>query len=397
MKKIECSIATIKSLHAMSISGSDDVDEIDENIEINENDIAETVMSTSDEDFENLSPEDFEEALGDDIEEESKDEVNEDEPEVSAEKDGSEQTEDEDESEYDQPTDNSEDDNDDSENEDEEDNEYKKVYSQLFGAPIKASGREVKLRDADHARNLIEMGVDYNKKMQRMRPHMQALKTLEKEGLLDDVDQLNLLLEAKDGNQEAIKKLISQADIDVMDIADDDYNTAGDYQAGNRMVSEQEIAIGEVLSAIENSPKYNDTIDVMQNVFDQKSREIISDNPNYITALNQDIESGVYNSVMDTIQYKRDMNQVPAGVSDIELYISTVSELAKQEQSATTVEQSIEPTTITRRSSQASKKRKAGMSGSRGARKKKEPNFDPMDALSMSDDDFDKRFGDQLL
>ena len=387
MKQIEYSFAAIKSLNVLSIAGSDDdIEEIDDDIEVEEDVIAETVMSTSDEDFEQLSPEDFEEALGDDDEEESEDEVNEEEESESADEDGSEQTEEEEDPEDDQPTDSHDND------------QYKKTYDQLFGEPIKASGREVKLRDASHARNLIQLGVDYNKKMQHMRPHQQTLKTLEKEGLLDDTEQLNLLLEAKQGNPAAIKKLISQANIDMLDIAsDEEEENHQDYTPQNHMVSEQEVAIGEALSAIKESPKYNDTIEVMSNVLDQKSREIISDNPNYITALNSDMESGVYNTVMDTIQYKRDMNQVPAGISDIELYISTVSELAKQEQSTATVEQSVEPTTTTRRSSQASKKRKAGMSGSRGARKKKEPNFDPMDTLSMSDDDFDKRFGDKLL
>ena len=397
MKKIEYSISTIKSLHAISLAGSEEeIVEIDDEDEtqLDESDIAETVMSTSDEDFEKLSPEDFEEALsdgkdlGDGDEEESEEEVNEEEEPTSAEEGETEQTETEDETAGDQPIDNSED-----------TAPYEETYKQLFGEPIRASGREVKLRDANHARNLIEMGVDYNKKMQNMRPHMQTLKTLEKEGLLGDTEQLNLLLEARQGNPDAIKKLISQANIDVLDIADDDEN-AGSYTPGNHMVSEQEVAVGEALSAIKQSPKYNDTIDVMQNVFDQKSREIISDNPEYIASLNSDIERGVYDQVMEAVQYKKDIRAVPTGMSDIELYIATVQEMSRnQHQSETTAAPTAqpEPTQINRRSTGASRKRKAAMSGSRVARKKKEPNFDPMDTLSMADDAFEKQFGDQLL
>lgn len=385
MKKIEYSFAAIKSLNVMSSAGSEDeeIEDQDGDIDIEDSQIAETVMSTSDEDFENLTPEDFEEALGDDEGEEPEPEVNEEEEPETAEEGEPEQTEGDEENTGDQPIDSS-------------DNEmYASTYKQLFGEPIKASGREVKLRDAEHARNLVQLGVDYNKKMQNMRPHMQALKTLEKEGLLGDNEQLNLLLEAKDGNPEAIKKLISQANIDILDISDDDAN-AKDYRPQDRMVSEQEVAIGDALSAIKESPKYGDTINVMQQVFDQKSREIISDNPNYITALNQDIESGVYDNVMEAVQYKRDMRAVPAGMSDIELYIATVQEMAQAQTPAPTPPAQPEPAPINRRSTESSRKRKAGMSGSRVSRKKKEQNFDPMDALGMSDDDFDKQFGDQL-
>lgn len=390
MRQIEYSFAAIKSLSVNSTSGSEDEDivEIDDEDEaqIGEEEIAETVMSVSDEDFEQLDPSDFAEALGDDNEEEGDTEADEEEPADSADDDGSEQAEEDPKSENDQPID----------DEESIDPAHEAAYKELFGQPIKASGRNVNLRDAEHARSLIQLGVDYNKKMQHMRPHQQTLKTLEKEGLLNDTEQLNLLLEAKQGNPNAIRKLISQANIDVLDIADDE--DGGAYTPQNHMVSAEEVAISEALSAIKGSDKYDDTINVMSNVFDQKSREVISDNPNYITALNSDIESGVYDNVMEAVNYRKDIGAVPTGMSDIELYISTVQEMSAAEaNNPTPSDEQPEPAPVNRRSTGASRKRKAAMSGSRGARKKKEPNFDPMDALGMSDDAFEKQFGDQLL
>ena len=409
MHKIEYSIAAIMSLGVMSSSGSEIAEEIEESGE--EENAPESIMAISDDEFEKLSPEDFgeelgdksdehqdtdredeeEESLGDAAEEDPDSEATEDETEPAAEGDDSEQAEDDGESEGEQP----ETDNEDIET-------YKQVYQELFGQPIKASGREVKLRDAVQARNLIEMGVDYNKKMQYMKPHMQTLKTLEKEGLLGDIEQLNLLLEAKQGKPEAIKKLLAQAEIDVLDIADDEI-PGSEYRPGNHLVSEKEVEISEALSAIKESPKYNETIDVMTNRLDPKSREVLSDNPQFITALNKDIETGVYDEIMEMVQYKKDTRQAPIGASDIELYIQTVQELAMQEQQAQ--QQGTVPVENTqqvsqqpkRQSSGASRKRKQAMSSTRSAKPKKKEEFDPMKALSMSDEEFMKRFGDPLL
>lgn len=406
MHKIEYSIAAIMSLQTVSSSGSEEevIDDVEnEDIPLEEGDIAETVMSISDDDFEKLSPEDFEKALGEESDESETEEetlgddgeeneeletTDEEEPEA-ADEGESPQAEGESDSDSDQP------------GEDAEPVEaYKEVYEELFNKPIKASGREVKLRDAVQARNLIEMGVDYNKKMQYMKPHMQTLKTLEKEGLLGDIEQLNLLLEAKQGKPEAIKKLIDQAQIDVMDIADDEVQGQA-YRPQNHLVSEQEVAIEEALSAIQQSPKYQETIDVMANHLDPKSREVISDNPQYITALNQDIETGVYNEIMDIVQYKKDTRQVPVGASDIELYIHTVQELAMQEQQnqqqPPVQSGSQQPAQRQQAPSGASRKRKQAMSSSRSANKKPKKEFDPMDALGLSDEEFMKRFGDPLL
>ena len=296
---------------------------------------ADVILSTSDEDFEKLSPEDFEKALtgetedvsdtdvgdtlGDDDEEDDDSEVNEDEPTDTAEEDGSEQTEDDLDSDGDQP------------NEDEPTKTYdvkqmEEAYDLLFGNPIKASGREVQIRNPEHAKNFIEMGIDYNKKMQSMRPHLKTLKTLEKEGLLDDVEKLNLLLEVKHGNKDALKRLIAESDIDPLDLADEEVIEAGrNYKPENHMMSDKEVQVEEALNAIADTDTQQRTLDIVTKEFDDNSKRIITDNPSYIVAINDDVASGVFDHVMDAVQYKRDMKLAPPGISDMELYIQTAT------------------------------------------------------------------------
>ena len=138
---------------------------------------------------------------------------------------------------------------------------------------------------------------------------------------------------------------------------------------------------------------------VMSNTFDTKSKEIISENPQYITALNADIESGLYKNVMEMVQYQRDVKAIPDNVSDIEAYIGTVQQMARQEQSGAQSQQQAQnkQQSTANPNSGTSRKRRVGMSGNRATSKKKEQKYDPMQIMEMSDDDFDKKFGGKLL
>jgi hypothetical protein len=182
----------------------------------------------------------------------------------------------------------------------------------------------------------------------------------------------------------------------MLDLADDE--DGSQYKADNHMVSEQEVEIEQAFSAIRGTPSYTRTVDVMTNNFDKKSQEIMSKNPQYIQSLNSDIETGIYDQVMEMVQYQRDVRAIPDHMSDIEAYIGTVQQLAAQEANTVTPEPSTqEHPDNTRRSEGASRKRKTAMSGSRGGSKKKEQTFDPLAAMEMSDDEFMKQYGNKIL
>jgi len=387
------------SLYVNSTSGSDSDDIIEEDEVVDEGEFNDA-LSMSDDDFEKLEEEDFneegnedeDEDLGNETEDESEDDANEEEPTDSADDDGSEQAEEEDESEEDQP-------NEEGNEANNADNEkaINDAFELLYGTPIKASGREVQLRNPEHADRFIKMGIDYNKKMHSMKPHLATLKTLEKRGLLDGdkVERLNLLLEAESGNKDALKRLIAESDIDPLDLADEEVIEEGkNYQPQNHVVSEAEVEIEEALNSIEGSPSQAKTLDVMTKQFDAKSRQIISENPRYIVALNDDIESGIYDQVMETAQYRRDMGQVNSSVSDMELYLSIVQE-ASQAQNQHTQPRS-EQTKPNKPSNGPSKRRRTAMGGSKSSRKPVKKEYDPMEVMSMSDENFEKEFGADL-
>lgn len=400
MKKIEFSVAAIMSLSSISTSAADE-----ENKEVEpEEEQLDAALEMSDEEFEKMTDDEFEALdneteteqeesnLGDEeTEEEETEAANEEEEQPNAEGGSEDESEEESETEDKQPS-------------DEEllanSKVYEETYNALFGSPVKGGGREVQVRNAEHARNLMEMGIDYSKKMEHMKPHMRALRTLEKEGLLENEDMFNLLLEAKQGNPDAIKRLIGDNKLDAFELSPEE--GAETYKPQNQLASQEEVNVNNALQQIRQSPAYEETLDVMTKTFDSKSKEILSENPSYITSLNQDIESGVYKKVMEAVQYQRDMKMIPEGTSDIEAYIGTVKQIAQYEQQQYAAQQSpakVDPVeapdnTTSKRSTEESRKRKTGMSTSRSSKKKKEPNYDP---LSMSDEDFMKMDGMSLL
>jgi len=408
MYQIELSIPYTMSLLVNSSTGSEESEEIENEEEENEEEGNEEIdaLAMSDEDFEKLSEEDFlkdgstdnsknedeDESLGDDDNEENdSDSANGQEATPAAASDGSGDAEEDNDSSKNQP-------NESTENQPVDNKAYQEAFELLYGNPIKASGREVQLRNPEHAMNFIEMGIDYNKKMHSMKPHLKTLKTLEKEGLLDDAETLNLLLEVKHGNKDALKRFIAESDIDPLDLADDEVIESGrNYQPQNHMMSDQEVEIEEALNSIKDSKSNQRTIDVMTKEFDAQSRQVISENPRYIVALNEDIESGVYDQVMEAVQYKKDMRQVPPGISDMELYINTVQELSSQQPPAQPAPAQNEQTKPNNKSSGSSRRRKVAMSGSKSSNKPKKREYDPMEILSMDDEKFMKEMGMDAL
>ncbi len=270
--------------------------------------------------------------------------------------------------------------------------DYKAEFDRLFG-PIKAGGKTVKMKNVDQIINRIQMGEDYFNKMHEMRPHTKILRTLEKAGILGKEDDINFMLDLYSKKPEAIKKLIADSKIDIVDLADDEQlEQSKQYQPENHIMSDDEVAISEAIQSISGSEKYDETMSVMFDKFDSKSREIISSNPDFIGSLNSDIETGIYAQVMEEVKYGREMGYIPRGTSDIEAYIGTVRQLADQE------EKSNEPIRNQPAKRQTvDKAKRNAMSTPKGGSGKKKKDFNPMDILGMSDEAFDKQFGSSLL
>lgn len=192
--------------------------------------------------------------------------------------------------------------------------DHKAEYKRLM-EPFKAAKRMVTVGSVDDARRLMQQGVDYSRKMELMKPHLRALRTLEKAELLDP-DRINFLIDLHKKDPAAIKKLLKDADIDPMTVSNEDSDS---YTPTDHAISEAELGVREVLDNIKDSDSFTETVDVISNQLDKASREKLQGNPEVIATIHEHIEAGVYTKVMDKVKNERLFGRL-SGLSDLDAY-----------------------------------------------------------------------------
>jgi hypothetical protein len=195
-----------------------------------------------------------------------------------------------------------------------DDGEFRSKYEELM-APFKAAGRDIKLDNPEQARRLMQMGVDYNQKMQTMKPYLKVLRSLEKANLLDQ-DRVNFLIDLSNNNSDAIKKLLKDNSIDPMEL---DLEDSDGYVATDHSVSDQEMGVRAAFEAIESTPTFDRTLQVLTKEWDQSSRAMLADNPSYIGLMHNHIANGTYDQVWGEVVKLRMLGEL-VGLSDLDAY-----------------------------------------------------------------------------
>ena len=354
---------------------------------------------TSDEEESDETSEESEDEEDADAEAEASDSEDEDGTDEDDEKD----TEAEDSEESDSDEDSAEDSDDkDKEEKDTEKDEvdFKAEYEKLM-APFKAAGREMEVRNPDEARRLMQMGADYNRKMAAIKPVRKTMKLLEKHGLLDE-QKLGHLIDLSQGNKGAIQKLLKDQGVDPLDF---DTNEESDYKPGTYTVDDREVELDSVLEDLKDTPTYQKTLDVVGNKWDEKSQNIIAENPGVLEVLNTHMASGIYERVATEVERQRVFGHLQ-GMSDLEAYKQIGDRMAEEgafndlAQRQTQNEPAPEKKPVVRKPKAKKadpkvKERKRAASSTKSKPASKSPgSYDP---LAMSDEEFEKQFAENLL
>jgi hypothetical protein len=259
--------------------------------------------------------------------------------------------------------------------------DYKAEYEKLL-KPFKAADREIQVSSVEEAIKLMQMGADYTKKMQALKPHLGVMKALEKNELLNK-DKINHLIDIAKGKPAAINKLLKDHKLDLSEI---DIDEEKEYLPESYTPSEKEQNLDEVLESIKTTSSYNRTLEELGSKWDQESRGVLMDNPQLIIKLNEQIGNGVYDKIMGVVEKERMLGNL-VGVPDIAAY-KTVGD-ALQANGAFTQLASEKPKSEGKpqRDLTATRAKKKAAAMPRGSAKKTEaPKINP---LSMSDDEFE--------
>lgn len=273
--------------------------------------------------------------------------------------------------------------------------QYANIGKQIMGE-FKANGEVMKVKSAEDAITLMQMGANYHKKMKGLKPAMKALKLLENHGLMDP-SKINFLIDLSQKKPEAITQLLKDAKVDPMDL---DLQGEDTYVPDNRTVSDAELALDEVLDSISGSPAYQRTLTVLTDDWDASSRETLARDPNMIRVINGHIETGIFDQVASAVNYERSLGKL-VGVNDFDAYLKIGDHMHKnnmfkaagrQNQNANTEvdnrQQSQQSDNTAEEEARKAKKKAASPTRRNPAKESgKKESYNP---LSMSDEDFAK-------
>lgn len=264
------------------------------------------------------------------------------------------------------------------------DPDFKAEYAKVM-APFKAANRTITPRTVDEVRRLMQMGVDYSRKMEAMKPYQRVLKTLERNNLLD-IEKVNFWIDLDKKNPDAIKKFLKDSKIDPIEL---DLEDSGNYSPTDHSPGDQELAIDEVLDSLRPSPQFDNMVNVITNEWGKDSRDLLADHPEALSHIVQHMEAGIYEMIADRAANDKILGN-STGLSDLEAYKLAGDALAEEGafNQATSDGNSASATKATRARSQDSKgsrtsrknvqARKRAASPTKGnatARKKKAPDF----------------------
>ena len=200
-----------------------------------------------------------------------------------------------------------------------------------------ANGRQVRVEKPEDIVRLMQMGMNYNKKMEAIKPNMGLIKTLKEHGL-DNPETLQFLIDLKKHDKTAIAKLLKDAEVDTYDLPDLEETP---YTSQTAIISNQQAEFESVLADLNQLPKGTDLIQSLgrSETWDDDSLEFFRTQPEALYHLYNDKNSGLYDEVIRVIDLDKSLGYIPQTWLEkpfVELYEFVASSLSQQQQQVPT-------------------------------------------------------------
>ena len=162
----------------------------------------------------------------------------------------------------------------------------------------------MQVRSPEDVIRLMQMGVNYSRRMQEMKP-LRAQDQMLKSNGLNDPEKLNFLIDLSKGNKDAIKKLLQDHKIDPVDID----TTADDkpYQANNYAGDPKDLAFDDAIKETMAAEGGRELISDINRDWDAVSKEALRDQPAIFQNILAQKSSGVYSKIKEELKYQRTM------------------------------------------------------------------------------------------
>ena len=206
--------------------------------------------------------------------------------------------------------------------EDEIVDEAQKEHQELA---FKANGREYKFtQDEIMAQfpKIFGQAMDYTKKTQAMKPWRKTIDAIEEAKL--GHDDINLMIDVMKGNKEAIAEVLKRTGVDSLEIdTENSKYTPNDYGRDDKA-----LAIKDIIEEISVDREYETTHKVLSKEWDEKSFRRMTDDPELIRLLHNDVKSGTFDKVQAVAEKIKVFDR---GLkTDLEYYELASMEIAQQ-------------------------------------------------------------------
>ena len=194
--------------------------------------------------------------------------------------------------------------------------DYESQYKKIVGTPFKANGKEITVDSADDAIKLMQMGANYHKQMQQLKPAKRIIAMLEQAGMLDE-NKLNHAIDIMNGNSAAIHKLIQERNVDVSDLYSD---SEVDYTPNQHQVTDERIELDTLFNELNSTSHGQRVLQEVAGTWDEKSRYTIGQTPEILRLLGNQIESGIYDVIVAEVDKQRMLGNIPANAPMLQAY-----------------------------------------------------------------------------
>lgn len=212
---------------------------------------------------------------------------------------------------------------DDTESDEKEDTvDYESLYKKMM-APFKANGKMIQVNTPEEAITLMQHGANYTKKMHALKPNLKMMRALENNGLLEE-DKINNFIDLANKNQDAILKLVKDANLDPMEI---DTSVETTYKPQNHSVSDQEMDFHTTLEDVLSMSSGSETISMINTQWDQASKEAIYKEPQIMQVIHDQRANGIYDRIYAEVDRRRTLGTLSNTIPLIQAYKQVGDEL----------------------------------------------------------------------
>jgi len=182
-------------------------------------------------------------------------------------------------------------------------------------AKFKADGKDIEVKDPEDVVRMMQMGVNYSRRLAEMKPMRQLNQMLTQHGI-NDVNKLSYLIDLDKGDPAAIKKLLASHKIDPIDL---DMEGADNYKNPNYQGDAKTLAFSDAISAVQDREGGQGFIDEVVSSWDDESKEALREDPTLFTSLLDQRDNGIYEKVNSEVNYQRNVGKL-TNVSFIQAY-----------------------------------------------------------------------------